>query len=148
VRARGTREGQPLDPDRRRTVGSVRGIVSWDLARKGSRIWTRGSRDCEEAIPQQLEGSVGHSEASEWNTGGTKTSGSRREKSKSIGVRIRESRSAESRDSCGRVAEHKVGPVWSKGGHVLPGDRSQHSVEFSCLGDSRNRGVKARRFNL
>jgi hypothetical protein len=30
----------------------------------------------------------------------------------------------------------------------LPGDRSQHSVEFSHLGDSRNRRVKARRFNL
>jgi hypothetical protein len=45
------------------------------------------------------------------------------------------------------VAEHKVGPAWSTGGHVLPGDRSQHSVEFSHLGDSRNRRVKARRFN-
>jgi hypothetical protein len=31
---------------------------------------------------------------------------------------------------------------------VLPGDRSQHSIEFSHLGDSRNRRVKARRFNL
>jgi hypothetical protein len=59
----------------------------------------------------------------EWNTGGTKPSGSRREKSRSIGIRIRESRSAESRGSCGRVAEHKVGPAWSTGGHVLPGDR-------------------------
>jgi hypothetical protein len=91
---------------------------------------------------------VGHSEAGEWNTGGTKTLGSRREKSRSIGVRIRESQSTESRDSCGRVAKHKVGPAWSKGGHMLPGDRSQHSIEFSRLEDSRNRGVKARRFNL
>jgi hypothetical protein len=39
---------------------------------------------------------VGHSGVGEWNTGGTKPSGSRREKSRSIGVRIRESRSAES----------------------------------------------------
>jgi hypothetical protein len=31
---------------------------------------------------------------------------------------------------------------------VLPGDRIQHSVEFSDLRDSRNRRVKARRFNL
>jgi hypothetical protein len=38
---------------------------------------------------------VGHSEAGEWNTGGTKTSGSRREKSRSIGVRIRELRRSE-----------------------------------------------------
>jgi hypothetical protein len=52
------------------------------------------------------------------------------------------------RGSCGaEVAEHKVGPRGSKGGHVLPGDRSQHSVEFSHLGDSRNRRVKTRRFN-
>jgi hypothetical protein len=29
----------------------------------------------------------------------------------------------------------------------LPGDRSQHSVEFSHLGDSRNRRVKTRQFN-
>jgi hypothetical protein len=50
--------------------------------------------------------------------------------------------------SRGHVAEHKVGPAWSTGGHVLPGDRSQHSIEFSHLGDSRNRRVKARRFNL
>jgi hypothetical protein len=74
-------------------------------------------------------------------------SGSRREKSQSIGVRIRESRSAERRGSCGCMAEHKVGPAWSTGGHALPGDRSQHSVEFSHLGGSRNRRVKARRFN-
>jgi hypothetical protein len=100
-----------------------------------------------EAISRQLEDCVGHSEASEWDTGGTKTSGSRREKSQSIGVRIRESRSAESRGSCGRMAEHKVGPTWLKGGHALPGDKSQHSVEFSHLGDSRNRRVKTRRFN-
>jgi hypothetical protein len=30
---------------------------------------------------------------------------------------------------------------------VLPGDRSQHSVEFSHLGDSRDSRVKARRIN-
>jgi hypothetical protein len=42
---------------------------------------------------------------------------------------------------------HKVGPAWSTGGHALPGDRSRHSVEFSHLGGSRNRRVKARRFN-
>jgi hypothetical protein len=42
-------------------------------------------------------------EVGEWSTGGTKSSGSRREKSRSIGVRIRESRSAESRGSCGRA---------------------------------------------
>jgi hypothetical protein len=46
------------------------------------------------------------------------------------------------------VAEHKVGPALSMGGRVLPGYRSQHSVEFSHLGDSWNRRVKARRFNL
>jgi hypothetical protein len=90
------REGQPLDPDHRRTVGSARGIVYRDLARKGPRIWARGSRDCEKAISRQLEDSVGHSRVGEWNTGGTKDpSGSRCEKSRSIGVRIRESRSAE-----------------------------------------------------
>jgi hypothetical protein len=33
---------------------------------------------------------------SEWNTGGMKPSGSRREKSRSIIVRVRESRSSES----------------------------------------------------
>jgi hypothetical protein len=49
-----------------------------------------------------------------------------------------------SRGSCGRVADHKVGPAWLKGGHALSGDRSQHSIEFSQLGDSRNRRVKAR----
>jgi hypothetical protein len=38
-----------------------RGIVSRDLARKGSRIWSRGSRGCEIAISRQLESSVGHS---------------------------------------------------------------------------------------
>jgi hypothetical protein len=31
---------------------------------------------------------------------------------------------------------------------MFPGDRSRHSVEFSHLGDSRNRRLKARRFNL
>jgi hypothetical protein len=91
---------------------------------------------------------VGHSEVGEWSTGGTNSSGSRCEKSQSIGVRIRESRSAESRGLCGCVVEHKVGPAWSMGGQVLPRDRIQHSVEFSHLGDSRNRRVKARRFNL
>jgi hypothetical protein len=30
---------------------------------------------------------------------------------------------------------------------MLLGDRSQHSVEFSHLGDSRTRRVKTRRFN-
>jgi hypothetical protein len=50
--------------------------------------------------------------------------------------------------SCGRVAENKVGPAWSTGGHVFPGGRCQHSVEFSYLGDSRNRRVKTRQFNL
>jgi hypothetical protein len=48
----------------------------------------------------------------------------------------------------GHVAEHKVAPAWSMGGHMLPGDRSQHSVEFAHLGDLRNRRVKARWFNL
>jgi hypothetical protein len=61
ARTRVAREGQPLDPDHRRTVGSARGIVSRDLARKGSRIWARGSRGCEKAISRQLEDSVGHS---------------------------------------------------------------------------------------
>jgi hypothetical protein len=37
--------------------------------------------------------------------------------------------------------------VRSKGGHVLPGDRSQYSIEFSHLGDSRTRRVRIRRFN-
>jgi hypothetical protein len=32
------REGQLLDPEHRRTIGSVRGIVSGDLSRKGLRI--------------------------------------------------------------------------------------------------------------
>jgi hypothetical protein len=44
----------------------------------------------------------------EWNTGGTKPSGSRCEKSRGIGIRSREV--PRSRDLCGRVAEHKVGP--------------------------------------
>jgi hypothetical protein len=129
-------------------LGSARGIVYRDLARKDSRIWPRGSRDCEKRYPDSWRIVWAIARVGEWNTGGTKPSGSRREKSRSIGIRIRESRSAESRGSCGRVAEHKVGPAWSTGGHVLPGDRSQHSVEFSHLGDSRNRRVKARRFNL
>jgi hypothetical protein len=67
---------------------------------------------------------VDHSEVGEWSTGVTKSSGSRREKSQSIGVRIRESRSSESRGSCGHMEENKVEPMWSMGGHVLPGDRS------------------------
>jgi hypothetical protein len=38
--------------------------------------------------------------------------------------------------------------MWPTGGHTLLGDRSQHSIEFSHLGDSQNRRVKVRRFNL
>jgi hypothetical protein len=49
------REGQPLDSEHRRTVGSARGIVSRDLVRKGPRIWPRGSRGREKAISRQLE---------------------------------------------------------------------------------------------
>jgi hypothetical protein len=67
------REGQPLDPEHRRTVGSERGIVSRDLARKGPRIWPRGSRGCEIAISRQL-GAVWAIAEREWNTGGTKDS--------------------------------------------------------------------------
>jgi hypothetical protein len=98
-----------LDPDRRRTVGSTGGIVYRDLVRKDPRIWARGSRDCEKGISQQLEDSVGHSRVSEWNIGGMKPLGPRHEKSRSIGIRIHESRSTESRGSCGRMAENKVG---------------------------------------
>jgi hypothetical protein len=50
--------------------------------------------------------------------------------------------------SRGHVAEHKGGPAWSTGGHMLPRYRSQHSVEFMHLEDLRNRRVKDRRFNL
>jgi hypothetical protein len=38
---------------------------------------------------------------------------------------------------------HKVRPVWLTGGHALPGERSQHSVEFSHLRDSRDKSGKA-----
>jgi hypothetical protein len=38
---------------------------------------------------------------------------------------------------------HKVRPTWLTGGHAFPGEKSQHSVEFSHLGDSRDKSVKA-----
>jgi hypothetical protein len=102
------REGEPLDPEHRRTVGSERGIVSRDLARKGSRIWPRGSRGCEIAISRQLESSVGHSGVQveyRWHKGFVSREVPRSE------TRVDASHEApRSRDSCGRVAEHKVGP--------------------------------------
>jgi hypothetical protein len=73
------REGQPLDLEYRRTVGSERGIVSRDLARKGPRVWTRVSRGREKAISRQLE-QCGPS----WSVSGIQ-----------VAQRIPESRSAE-----------------------------------------------------
>jgi hypothetical protein len=84
-----------LDTDHRRTVRSARGIMYRSLARKDSRIWVRGSRDCEKQYLDSWRIVWAIAER-EWNTGGTKPSGSRREKSRSIGVKVRESRSAES----------------------------------------------------
>jgi hypothetical protein len=85
-----------LDPNHRRTVGSARGIVSRDLVRKGSRVWSRGSRGCERQYPDSWR-AVGATAEREWNLGGMKSSGFRRENSQNIGIRIRESRSAENR---------------------------------------------------
>jgi hypothetical protein len=55
--------GGPLDPH----VGSCIGA-----SREKAREFGHGGRELREAIPRQLEDSVGHSEAGEWNTGGTK----------------------------------------------------------------------------
>jgi hypothetical protein len=90
------REGQSLDPEHRRTVGSARGIVSQDLARKGLRIWAWGSRGCKNAISRQLEAVWAIAER-EWNTGGTKPLGSRCEKPQGIGIRSREAPRSEVR---------------------------------------------------
>jgi hypothetical protein len=43
---------------------------------------------------------------------------------------------------------HKVRLALLTSGHALPGERSQHSIEFSHLMDSRDKSVKVRRFNL
>jgi hypothetical protein len=42
---------------------------------------------------------------------------------------------------------HKVGPAWLTGGHALPGERSQCSVDFSRLGDSRSKSTGAQPFD-
>jgi hypothetical protein len=43
---------------------------------------------------------------------------------------------------------HKVGTTWLTGGYESPREESQCSVDFSHLEDSRDKSVKARRFNL
>jgi hypothetical protein len=40
---------------------------------------------------------------------------------------------------------HKVGPAWLIGGHVPQEERSQNSIEFSCLRDSRDKSMGDRR---
>jgi hypothetical protein len=73
-----------------------------------------------------------------------KPSGSRCEKSRGIGIRIRELRSAEVRVNVWQsVRWDRVVDGWTRVGWR----ESQHSVESSHLGNSRNRRVKTRRFN-
>jgi hypothetical protein len=64
------REGQPLDLEHRRTVGSARWVGSRDITRKGSRVWLRGSRGCERRYPNSWRAMWAIAEC-EWNTGGT-----------------------------------------------------------------------------
>ena len=136
-----------MDPDCRRTVGSTRGIMYRSLARKDSRIWPRGLRYCEKRYPDSwrivwaITESVSGVQVAQSHT----DLSARSPEVLALGFTSHEvPRVGGSR---GHMEENKVGPAWSTGGHVLPGDRSQHSVEFSHLGDSRNRRVKNRRFN-
>jgi hypothetical protein len=44
--------------------------------------------------------------------------------------------------------DHKVGPAWLTGGHALPGERSQCSVDFSHLRDSWDKSLRAQPLDL
>jgi hypothetical protein len=79
--------GGPLDPH----VGScIR------ASQEKAREFGRGDHEIARSDIPTIGGQCGPQRDREWSTGGTETLGSRREKSRSIGVRIRESRSAES----------------------------------------------------
>jgi hypothetical protein len=71
-------------------------------------------------------------------------------KGKSPKVGCSKSRVAKCRDPSreNMWQDHKVGPAWLTGGHALPGERSQFSVDFSRLRDLQDKSLRAQPLDL